>query len=381
MRFLVSSMRFSVSNLWSQMRFLVSSLWSQMRFLVSLGSRGKQSCTVPHVLLTATTTCRDEEEASAVSLVSVWNCFSFLFFSFSYSTNTFFYTCFRFGGCQPSFPVTRCFLCPLFLNRKLQLLPAFWTSCPQFWNGLVWTTPPTRWRGCRSSWPVSHFSPCWANSGCTSLQIGQQSLPAMTCMRSLCTIPCEWSGLHASNSSTTSTSECPSPSTRTSTCPPASRTSWTALGRRRNCRGTRLWSSTTTVLSGSSMTCPGTPKSWWTWPMMPRTRRLWRCWKRNWCHGRMWLLTPGFVHQRGCWSTRASTKGILSVCHLTMVWTKGRTSITGCMSKWRMKMIMNLGGSGVIPGPIQRTWPVSAAWQGSECKGGLQSLVASADRK
>ena len=50
-----------------------------MRFLVSLVSRGKQSCTVLHVLLAAITTCRGEEEASAVSLVSAWNCFSFLF--------------------------------------------------------------------------------------------------------------------------------------------------------------------------------------------------------------------------------------------------------------------------------------------------------------
>ena len=97
------------------MRFLVSSLWSQMRFLVNLGSRGKQSCTVLHVLLTATTTCRDEEEASAVSLVSVWNCFSFLFLVLAtVSILLFFHTCFRFGGCLPSFSVTRCFLCPLF---------------------------------------------------------------------------------------------------------------------------------------------------------------------------------------------------------------------------------------------------------------------------
>ena len=83
---------------------------------MSLVSRGKQSCTVLHVLLTATTTCRGEEEASAVSLVSAWNCFSFLFSVLATVSILFcfVYTCFRFGGCLPSSPVTRCFLRPLF---------------------------------------------------------------------------------------------------------------------------------------------------------------------------------------------------------------------------------------------------------------------------
>lgn len=157
------------------------------------------------------------------------------------------------------------------------------TSLPPFWTGSLFLTRPTAYLGAPATQFTSLVAPC-----CLFCQLSRETgtphMPASLFMRSvshcqigrpnkdmnrkpwllLCPVDFRWpcttraapSTRGRTTCSITCTTACPSPLTRTCTCPPPSRTCWTAPDCRSPHTGSRAWSSITTESAGSCTT-PG----------------------------------------------------------------------------------------------------------------------------
>ncbi|XP_071075528.1 N-sulphoglucosamine sulphohydrolase isoform X2 [Desmodus rotundus] len=171
------------------------------------------------------------------------------------------------------------------------------TSRPPSWTGSPSPTPATPSLARRPSSSLAGLS-CrrWRPS-----RPGPPSSAARASTRSPWPTPCALCSAGASAWSTTCTSRCPSPSTRTSTSRPPSRTCSTAPWPVSPRAGTRTSTATTTGSAGSSTTAAGTPERPRTWPPTRATPRCWNCSGASWPSGSGRRTTPGCAPRTGCW--------------------------------------------------------------------------------
>ncbi|XP_019397812.1 PREDICTED: N-sulphoglucosamine sulphohydrolase isoform X2 [Crocodylus porosus] len=151
-------------------------------------------------------------------------------------------------------------------------------SRPPSWTGSPSPTPATAssaLHGCSS--PGSHCCQPWHRS-----RPGRRRSAARASTKSPCTIPCGPCSTGTSAWSTTSTTACPSLSTRTSTSRPPSRTCCAARGPASPPTGTRPCTSTITGTAGSCLTRAMTPPRAATWLQTPATLRSWRGFEPSW---------------------------------------------------------------------------------------------------